>query len=67
MIRLKTIVIKLVKFIDTFIKITRYLNYTVKRKYRSVKVLFENIARLGQLVEHHTFNLRAMGSIPISG
>ena len=57
------IVIKLVKITDTFIKIARYLNYTFKRKYRFVKVFIENIARLGQL---QTFNLRVMGSIPIS-
>ncbi len=60
------IVIKLVKITDTFIKIARYLNYTFKRKYRFVKVLIENIAHLGQLLEHQTFNLRAIGSIPIS-
>ena len=28
---------------------------------------FDDGARLAQLVEHQTFNLRAMGSSPISG
>ena len=32
-----------------------------------MKQTFPKSARLAQLVEHQTFNLRAMGSSPISG
>ncbi len=39
----------------------------IPRLYKFVGVVRSSRARLAQLVEHQTFNLRAMGSNPIPG
>ena len=44
-----------------------WLDVLVKNKYSNFLPPLTTGARLAQSVEHQTFNLRAMGSSPISG
>ena len=39
----------------------------ISEKWKLTIKIDGRVARLAQLVEHQTFNLRAMGSSPISG